>query len=113
MRISGWSADVCSSDLARESVVAEVERGFTGDLIVQAEGGGFGGPGGFPPSVADTIAAIEGVETVSRVGFTQAQVTSPDGQTATQFVQSVDRSERRRLWNEWVSTCRVRGAPDA
>jgi putative ABC transport system permease protein len=75
---------------ARESVVAEVERGFTGDLIVQAEGGGFGGPGGFPPSVADTIAAVDGVETVSRVGFTQAQVTYPDGGTATQFVQSVD-----------------------
>ncbi|HEY1118404.1 MAG TPA: FtsX-like permease family protein, partial [Acidimicrobiales bacterium] len=75
---------------ARESVVAEVERGFTGDLIVQAEASGFGPPGGFSPSVADTIAEVDGIETVSRVGFTQAQVTYPDGGTATQFVQSVD-----------------------
>jgi putative ABC transport system permease protein len=75
---------------ARESVVAEVERGFTGDLIVQAETSGFGPPGGFSPAVADTIAGVGGVETVSRVGFTQAQVTYPDGGTATQFVQSVD-----------------------
>jgi putative ABC transport system permease protein len=75
---------------ARQSVVAEVERGFTGDLIVQGEASGFGPPGGFPPSVADTIASIEGVETVSRIGFTQAQVTYPDGRTATQFVQSID-----------------------
>ncbi len=75
---------------ARESVVAEVERGFTGDVIVQSEATGFGPPGGFPPAVADTIAATPGVETVSRIGFTQAQVTYPDGRTATQFVQSVD-----------------------
>jgi putative ABC transport system permease protein len=75
---------------ARESVVAEVERGFTGDLIIQGEAGGFGPGGGFPPSVADTIASIDGVGTVSRIGFTQAQVTYPDGRTATQFVQSVE-----------------------
>ena len=75
---------------ARESVVAEVERGFTGDLIVQAEASGFGPPGGFSPAVADTVAGIDGIDTISRVGFTQAQVTYPDGRTATQFVQSVD-----------------------
>ncbi|MCO8128528.1 ABC transporter permease [Acidimicrobiia bacterium EGI L10123] len=75
---------------ARESVVAEVERGFTGDLIIQSEASGFGPPGGFPPAVADTIAAVDGVETTSRIGFTQAQVTYPDGRAGTQFVQSVD-----------------------
>ncbi|HSP03479.1 MAG TPA: FtsX-like permease family protein [Acidimicrobiales bacterium] len=75
---------------ARESVVAEVERGFTGDLIIQSESSGFGPPGGFPPAVADTVASIEGVEATSRIGFTQAQVTYPDGRAGTQFVQSVD-----------------------
>src|SRR5690606_12555953 len=75
---------------ARESIEAEVERGFTGDLIVQSELGGFGPPSGFSPTVADRVAEVDGVQSVSRIGFTQAQVRYPDGDTSTQFVQSID-----------------------
>ena len=75
---------------ARESVVAEVERGFTGDLIVQGEASGFGPPGGFSPAVADTIAAVEGVETLSRIGFATVEITYPDGRTGTQFITTIE-----------------------
>ncbi len=74
---------------ARLSVRNEVERGFRGDLIVQSQTG-FGPPTGFPPSVADELAVVDGVETVSRLGFTVAQFTFPDGRQSTQFVQSFD-----------------------
>ena len=77
---------------ARESVVAEVERGFTGDLIIQSESSGFGPPGGFSSAVADTVADVDGVEAVSRIGFTQAQVAYPDGRASTQFVTSIEPS---------------------
>ncbi|HEU5083334.1 MAG TPA: FtsX-like permease family protein [Acidimicrobiales bacterium] len=75
---------------ARESIEAEVERGFTGDLIVQSELGGFGPPSGFSPTVADRVAEVDGVAQTSRIGFMQAQVRYPGGDVATQFVQSID-----------------------
>jgi len=62
---------------ARASVVAEVGRGFTGDLVVQSEPTGFGPPGGFPPSVADAVASIESVETVAAFGFLHSMTTEP------------------------------------
>jgi len=75
---------------ARASIESEVERGFTADLIVQSELGGFGPPSGFSPTVADRIAEVDGVERISRIGFTQAQVRYPGGDLATQFIQSID-----------------------
>jgi len=75
---------------ARASVVAEVARGFRSDLVVQAEASGFGPPSGFPPSVAEAVESVDGVETASRIGFTLAQVTAPGGDVSTQFVQSID-----------------------
>ena len=74
---------------ARLSVRNEVERGFRGDLIVQGQTG-FGPPTGFPPTVADELAQVDGVRTISRLGFTQAQFRFPDGDTSTQFLQSFD-----------------------
>ena len=76
-------------DSARASVEAEVERGFTGDLIVQGEAG-FAGPTGFPPTVADDLADVDGVQSISRVGFTQGQITFPDGEQSTTFITSLD-----------------------
>lgn len=75
---------------AKDSVTAEVQRGFTGDFVVQTDAGGFGGFGGFPATVADEVAAVDGVDVVVALGFSQAELTYPDGKTATQFVTSVD-----------------------
>ena len=74
---------------AKESVTAQVERGFTGDFVVQSSGG-FGPPSGFPASVADTTAAVDGVEVVVPVGFGRAEFTYPDGDQATEFLTSVE-----------------------
>jgi putative ABC transport system permease protein len=74
---------------AKESVSAEVERGFTGDFVIQSDTG-FGGMGGFPAQVAEEAAQVKGVDTVVGVGFGQAEFTYPDGKTATQFVTSID-----------------------
>jgi putative ABC transport system permease protein len=74
---------------ARDSVRDEVARGFTGDLIVQGEGG-FGPPPGFPPTVLDEVEAVDGVEAASPVGFLQAQLTYPNGDRPTTFVSALD-----------------------
>jgi putative ABC transport system permease protein len=75
---------------AKRSVTAEVERGFTGDFVIQSSGGAFGPPSGFPGSVADAAATVEGVDVVVPVGFGRAEFTYPDGGTATQFLTSVE-----------------------
>ncbi len=77
---------------AEASIESEITRGFSGDLVVQSESGGFGfgPPGVFPATVADDVAAVDGVDVVSRIGFTTAQITFADGDTSTTFVQSID-----------------------
>jgi putative ABC transport system permease protein len=84
-------------DSARSSVEAEVERGFTGDLIVQGDAG-FGPPSGFPPTVADDIEEVQGVQTVSRIGFTPAQITFPDGDRSTSFVTALEPSTATQVF---------------
>jgi len=74
---------------AKESVSAEVERGFEGDFVIQSSGGAFGPPSGFPPSVADAAAQVDGVDVVVPVGFGRAEFTYPNGNEATQFLTSV------------------------
>src|SRR3546814_18606039 len=90
MRISDWSADVCSSDLQGGWTSSEVhaateaepgavrfhdhgEIGFAGRFVIDAVGG---------------------------------KLLHRAGQAA------IDRSEERRVGKESVSTCRSRGSPD-
>jgi putative ABC transport system permease protein len=75
---------------ATASVSAEVERGFTADVVVQAAANPFGPPSGFSPVVAEQVAAVDGVALVSAVGFSGAELTWPDGSADTQFVTAVD-----------------------
>ena len=75
---------------ATESVTAEVDRGFLADFVVQSEGGGFGPPGGFPASVAESVEQVDGVDVVVPVGFGVGQFTYPDGKEATQTLTSVE-----------------------
>jgi len=75
---------------AKESVTAEVERGFSGDFVVQSEAGTFGPPSGFPASLAEAVEEVDGIQTVVPVGFGRGEFTYPDGQTAIQFLTSVE-----------------------
>ncbi|MGH9084075.1 MAG: ABC transporter permease [Acidimicrobiales bacterium] len=75
---------------AKESVTSEVERGFAGDFVIQSSAGAFGPPSGFPGAVADAAAAVDGVDVVVPLGFGRGEFTYPDGDTATQFLTSVE-----------------------
>ncbi|MEX2292943.1 MAG: FtsX-like permease family protein [Acidimicrobiales bacterium] len=75
---------------ATSSVTSEVERGFKGDFVIQSTAGAFGPPSGFPGAVADTAAAVDGVEVVVPLGFGRGEFTYPDGKKATQFLTSVE-----------------------
>jgi len=77
------------AESAKASIEREVDRGFTGDFVVQAPFG-FGPPSGFPSSVSQQVAGVDGVASVSAVGFTTAQVGYPDGDTAQQFVTTAN-----------------------
>lgn len=84
---------------ARTSITSEVERGFTGDLIVQAEGaaGGFM-PGSIPPTVADTVAGVEGVDEITAAAFTQAQLVFDDGEESVEFVSALNPATASRFF---------------
>ncbi len=75
---------------AKSSVTSQVERGFTGDFVVQSSSGAFGPPSGFPSAVADATASVPGVEVAVPLGFSRAELTYPDGDKATQFLTSVE-----------------------
>lgn len=67
---------------ATKSVEAEVARGFTGDFVIQSEVSGFGPFSGFPAEVTEIAAGVDGVEVVTAFGFTAAEVTYANGNTA-------------------------------
>jgi putative ABC transport system permease protein len=74
---------------AKDSVEATVNQGFSGDFVVQSDGGGFSFSG-FPTTVADAVREVDGVELVAAVGFSAVEVTYPDGSEATEFLASID-----------------------
>jgi putative ABC transport system permease protein len=74
---------------AKKSIEAEVTRGLTSDLIVQADIG-FGPPSGFTPAVAERVNELPIVTSVSTFGFGLAQITYADGDHATVFLSAID-----------------------
>ncbi len=79
----------CFASSAKASVKSEIERGVKADLIVQSDSG-FGGPSGFPTTVKEQVARLDGVEVTSSVAFGEAEFTYPDGDTARTFLTSID-----------------------
>ncbi len=75
---------------AKASIEKQVDTGFTGDFVIQSEASGFGPPSGFPATVADAAADAAGVESVASIGFTQAQITYPDGTQSATIVTAID-----------------------
>jgi putative ABC transport system permease protein len=72
----------------KASISQALNEGFRGDFIVQ--------PAnqfamvGVPPTVADDVAKVDGVETVTAFGFVLGQITFPDGDQAGGFLISTD-----------------------
>src|SRR3546814_12378665 len=95
MRISDWSSDVCSSDLASTAVRAE--------QLQRARAGQFGGG-------RVIILAPVRIEAVS--GF--VKIDAGERRIGVDHLLHLgyrDRSEERRVGKECVSTCRSRGSP--
>src|SRR3546814_16029289 len=99
MRISDWSSDVCSSDLATAKLVQEVpwtEAKYYGATQV--------------------IDEARHVEAYARYLDEKLELTYPCNDNLRQLLELVIadtrwRSEERRVGKEWVSTCRSRCEP--
>src|SRR3546814_18221287 len=100
MRISDWSSDVCSSDLA----ALHRESGFQRIVGDMAEGGQ---PGARADRAEDeALAPVAGKEL--------RRLARDLGGAAVDLLGAVGKAERsaeRRVGQEWVSTCRSRWSP--
>src|SRR3546814_12734198 len=99
MRISDWSSDVCSSDLAVEIAILELrfsletgEFGFRGHDIHD--------PGGRIPAEQGALRSAKDFNPLQIEIFGLEQACSEQG-----------RSEERRVGKACVSTCRSRWSP--
>src|SRR3546814_3566350 len=86
MRISDWSSDVCSSDLARRFVARQVPDALDLDALC-----------------ADEVAEVADRDMVDVRRFVPGDGEQP---------RHRHRSEERRVGKECVSTCRSRWSPD-
>src|SRR3546814_14461627 len=109
MRISDWSSDVCSSDLARQGNVPHLECVYhqwayelNGDLMGVPFRRGIKGKGGMPADFD-----------LKQHGLVKLRVEALNGLVFATFSQEVEplRSEERRVGKECVSTCRSRWSP--
>src|SRR3546814_11616929 len=100
MRISDWSSDVCSSDLQRALRALEQDAAAGAACLVKLE--------------PDRRGIFENLrrdrldlgQQSGAVGFRRTEA------TAQRVVMRQQRSEERRVGQEWVRTCRSRWAPD-
>src|SRR3546814_6605002 len=92
MRISDWSSDVCSSDLA-----ARAAAGF----MAGARGEAVGNTVGYRIRFENKVSAATRIEVVTEGILTRMIQDDP----------MLDRSEERRVGKECVSTCRYRWSP--
>src|SRR3546814_20771517 len=104
MRISDWSSDVCSSDLAQGQVEHPDDARINRSRMLDFEGRG------------DTIARPLQPQYINK---TDGIGTGRSGNRLRQALKAsltkthpiMERSEERREGKEWVSTCRSRWSP--
>src|SRR3546814_19491654 len=107
MRISDWSSDVCSSDLAlsvRMELQADCFAGLWARQADQARG------------ILESGDVEEGLNAATAIGDDTLQKKSqgyvvPDAFTHGSSAPRVRRTEERRVGKECVSTCRSRWSP--
>src|SRR3546814_6291517 len=89
MRISDWSSDVCSSDLATGSQIGSNSVSQAMMLLT---------------SHSQTCAVVTGTPAAAKSLAIEVAL-------ATMMTARMTRSEERRVGKECVSTCRFRGSP--
>src|SRR3546814_18792063 len=102
MRISDWSSDVCSSDLANGVQLMKPNPGLD-TLLHRAKALGVFGT---KERSVINLANREGIAAVVRQQFEVGQQVLAAG-----LVPIIERSEERRVGKECVSTCRSRWSP--
>src|SRR3546814_15394649 len=115
MRISDWSSDVCSSDLARVSLivglgamVASVALG----LVIGVIAGYFRAADAIIMRVMDGIMAIPSILlAIALVSLTGGTLTTVLVAITVPEIPRVVRSEERRVGKECDGTCRSRWSP--
>ena len=75
---------------AQASITRDVGSRLEGDFVVQCAGGAFSGPGGFNPTVSETVAGIEGVDLTVAQAFAPFQLTYADGEQEETYLTAVD-----------------------
>src|SRR3546814_14245150 len=109
MRISDWSSDVCSSDLAAADLVFADGPQTAAQLFDAARDGalkGFALPGTITLASRSRIEPLESRNVVAKLAGSDAAL------GAEHVVYSAHlRSEERRVGKECVSTCRSRRSP--
>src|SRR3546814_17523315 len=107
LRISDWSSDVCSSDLAVAACLRSLHtRSRGGDIALIA--------------IKDGKRHRKAGDQSAVAGFAQLAHANTDGRIEPDFRAGLAqpgigkdpfRSEERRVGKEWSSTCRSRGSP--
>src|SRR3546814_20450773 len=97
MRISDWSSDVCSSDLALLPQVREYCAAH---------------PDIFHYEVEHVDQIGEAIRTIAMVSPRVVAINGGDGTVQAALTELYSRSEERRVGKEGVSTCRSRWSPD-
>src|SRR3546814_11268395 len=105
MRISDWSSDVCSSDLAAAERYGYVPL----DTPKRLENGK--GLGGHPDAIVKCPRRGRGILEVKTADWLVAKGWG-DEPPLNYLLQIVSRSEERRVGKECVSKCRSRWSPD-
>src|SRR3546814_10551640 len=110
MRISDWSSDVCSSDLAAQVMAG---KRLQSGVVTPAEG---------IAKLFSRLAADMGSDRPSQIALAVARLATflaphdAEGWLITADMLAADdkpeRSEERRVGKECVSTCRARWSPD-
>src|SRR3546814_15264554 len=114
MRISDWSSDVCSSDLADKAAISDVQTAQASRLGAKAQGQ--------PVALQSRMALAQRCCAEAAVRSSVAFIADPDLPAIEQLHDRGDRplsrtlpfgerSEERRVGKEWVSTCRSGWSP--